>query len=80
LLLALFNKHPDIKALVGLSLCPKLGCFFLMGVSQYLLQILWRRIRRMGIFPMRKHWILDDFGVSYFQTEGGSDHEHLGFD
>jgi hypothetical protein len=51
-----------------------------MGVSQYLLQILWRRIRRMGIFPMRKHWILDDFGVSYFQTEGGSDHEHLGFD
>jgi hypothetical protein len=29
---------------------------------------------------MRKHWILDDFGVSYFQTEGGSDHEHLGFD
>lgn len=81
LLLALFSKHPDIKALVGLSLCPKLGCFFfLMGVSQYLLQILWRRIRRMGIFPMRKHWILDDFGVSYFQTEGGSDHEHLGFD
>ena len=32
------------------------------------------------IFPMRKHWILDDFGVSYVQTEGKSDHEHLGFD
>lgn len=28
LLLALFSKHPDIKALLGLSLCPKLGCFF----------------------------------------------------
>ena len=54
--------------------------FLIIGVSQHLLRILWRRIRRMVIFPMRKHWILDDFGVSYFQTEGGSDHEHLGFD